>query len=178
LHHGHHGTQWSKNLALLWPTVFVVAAAQVLLLLQSSDRIAHDICHAFDGCSNLSATPPAVTASADLHAATAQQSPADAAAQLQGRQQDMAVADDRDATATANATLPQAGVMTEEHRSGQNGAAAPVTRPQHVLVLRAWRDLRPGREFRCFVRGREIVGGSSSFMCSCCLQALACMHLV
>ena len=25
-------------------------AVQVLLLLKSSDRVAHDICHAFDGC--------------------------------------------------------------------------------------------------------------------------------
>ena len=76
------------------------------------------------------------------------------------------MAADRGATAAAIATVPQAGAMTEEHRSGQNESAAPVTRPQHVLVLRAWRDLRPGREFRCFVRGREIVGGSSSFMCT------------
>jgi D123 len=162
------GAQWGSDLNSPWPTVFVVAPAQVLLLLQSSDRIAHDICHAFDGCASSSATPPAVTSSANPHAAPLQPSPADAAAHPQHRQQGVAAAADGDATAAAPATLPVAGAMAEERRSGQNEAAAPVTRPQHVLALRAWRDLRPGREFRCFVRGREVVGGSSSFMCSCC----------
>ena len=31
---------------------------QVLLLLKSSDRIAHDICHAFDACTEAPAEPP------------------------------------------------------------------------------------------------------------------------
>ena len=160
---------------MLWPTVCLIAAAQVLLLLQSSDRIAHDICHAFDGCATLTAMPPAVTSSADLYTASQQQSPADAAAQPHDRQQDMAATAGSDAAA-APATLPSAGMVTGGHRSGQNGAAAPVTRPQHVLVLRAWRDLRPGREFRCFVRGREVVGGSSTYMHSCSGRALTCTH--
>lgn len=86
----------------------------------------------------------------------------------------MAAATDRDAAAAADAMLPQAGVMTEQHRSGQDEAAAPVTRPQHVLVLRKWRDLRPGREFRCFVRGREVVGGPCSLLVS--RMAAACRH--
>ena len=62
-------------------------ADEVLLLLKSSDRIAHDICHAFDGC--------------------------------------------------------------------QNKPQQPV---QYCLVLKKFYDLKPEREFRCFVRDHELVG--------------------
>ena len=62
-------------------------ADEVVLLLKSSDRVADDICHAFDAC-------PA-------------------------------------------------------------GPAEPV---QHVLVLKKQYDLRPEREFRCFVRGHQLIG--------------------
>ena len=64
--------------------------SQVLLLLQSSDRIAHDICDALPLCGG-------------------------------GR-------------------LDAAGA------------------PELALVLRQWRALAPGREFRCFVAGGELVG--------------------
>lgn len=60
---------------------------QVLLLLKSSDRIAHDICNAFDGCLEKPAQPVA-----------------------------------------------------------------------HTLALRKWVALKPEREFRCFVRGYDLVG--------------------
>lgn len=112
---------------------------QVLLLLQSSDRIAHDICHAFDSCiAAPDATPWAPTAGS-------------------------AAGPDAAAPAAAPQQVPEAA---EQHRNGQQGAAAAAASgisgasalPQHVLVLRTWRELRPGREFRCFVRSREIVG--------------------
>lgn len=60
---------------------------QVVLLLKSSDRIAHDICHAFDACE-----------------------------------------------------------------------APPASAVSHTLALRQSYGLKPEREFRCFVRGHELVG--------------------
>ena len=65
-------------------------SSQVLLLLQSSDRIAHDICDA----------------------------------------------------------LPECG----------GGSAAISDAPELTLVLRQWRALASGREFRCFVAGGELAG--------------------
>ena len=64
-----------------------LAARQVVLLLKSSDRIAHDLCHAFDGCASRRERPPCA-----------------------------------------------------------------------CLALRKFYDLRPGREFRCFMRNHELVG--------------------
>lgn len=64
-------------------------ADEVLLLLKSSDRIAHDICNAFDSC--------------------------------------------RD--------QPQQNVP-------------------YVLVLKKYYDLKPEREFRCFVQGHDLIGMS------------------
>lgn len=60
---------------------------QVLLLLKASDRVAHDICHALEGC-----------------------------------------------------------------------IGAPEAPLKFTLALRKWHALRPGREFRCFVRGHDLVG--------------------
>lgn len=60
---------------------------QVLLLLKSSDRIAHDICHVFDGCTS-----------------------------------------------------------------------RPVAPTEFILALRKWIPLRPEREFRCFVKDRDLIG--------------------
>ena len=62
-------------------------ADEVVLLLKSSDRVADDICHAFDAC-----------------------------------------------------------------------PAWPAKPVQHVLVLKKQYDLRPEREFRCFVRGHQLIG--------------------
>lgn len=69
-------------------------ADEVLLLLKSSDRAAHDICNAFDGCSD-----------------------------------------------------------------------KPQQEIPHVLVLKKYYDLKPEREFRCFVQGHDLVG-----KISCCLH--------
>jgi D123 len=131
-------------------------AAQVLLLLQSSDRIAHDICHAFDGCAFPPGTQPLVSATANVASAT--HLPAAAAAQPPDRQQEAATAADSGVGATPATLLPASDTVAEHHPGQHDAAAAPAMRPQHVLVLRAWRDLRPGREFRCFVRGREVIG--------------------
>jgi len=70
------------------------ASAQVLLLLQSSDRIAHDICEALPACCGFPCT--------------------------------------------------------------DEPAVQPAPRP--TLVLRQWRALTPGREFRCFVAKGELAG--------------------
>lgn len=67
-------------------------ADEVLLLLKSSDRIAHDICHAFDSCPD----------------------------------------------------KPEALV-------------------QWVLVLKKQYDLKPEREFRCFIKSHDLVGEAVTY---------------
>ena len=71
-------------------------AEEVMLLLKSSDRIAHDICHAFDGCN-----------------------------------------------------------------------PKPPDPPQYALVLKKFYDLKPEREFRCFVRDRDLLGRCVLPCCRC-----------
>lgn len=70
----------------------------MLLLLQSSDRIAHDICDALPACFGASCT---------------------------------------------------------------EGPTAQPPVPQPMLVLRQWRVLTPGREFRCFVAKSELAGATA-----------------
>ena len=64
----------------------------MVLLLKSSDRVAHDLCHAFDGCASRRERPP-----------------------------------------------------------------------RACLALRKFYDLRPGREFRCFMHNHELVGARKHF---------------
>ena len=85
-------------------------AAQVLLLLKSSDRVAHDICHAYDAC-------------------TSSQDPRQLQRQV-----------------------------------------------QHSMALRKWVAMRPEREFRCFVRGRELIGGRSTLRIPAYLPLLPVVH--
>lgn len=121
-------------------------SAQVLLLLQSSDRIAHDICHAFDGRAGTAAA-----ASAEASPATDGPQAGGPAAPWQRHGQQEAAAGQQEAAPAAGSTLD-------------------VRRPQQVLVLRAWREMRPGREFRCFVRGREIIGDHETPCVTCNLD--------
>ena len=67
-------------------------ADQVLLLLKSSDRVAHDICSAFDSCID-----------------------------------------------------------------------RPRQEVSYVLVLKTYYDIKPEREFRCFVKGHELIGTCSQY---------------
>lgn len=88
---------------------------EVLLLLKSSDRVAHDICHALEG---------------DTDGALA---------------------------GAGAATAGAAGDGSTSSGGGHAGAAAGAG-VRHVMALRRWHDLRPEREFRCFVRGHQLVG--------------------
>ncbi|EFN57174.1 hypothetical protein CHLNCDRAFT_21599, partial [Chlorella variabilis] len=99
-------------------------AEEVLLLLRSSDRVAHDICHAL--------------------------------------QQAAGGAADGGADGGAEAG-PSGGAAASAAAGG--GAAVPAV--QHCLALRRWHDLQPGREFRCFVRGGELVGASQRDVTHC-----------
>ena len=72
-------------------------ADEVLLLLKSSDRIAHDICNAFNSCHD-----------------------------------------------------------------------KPLQEVPYVLVLKKHYDLKPEREFRCFVRGHELIGMQCSHILVFC----------
>lgn len=132
----------------------------MLLLLQSSDRIAHDICHAFDAC----AAPPAVTA-APAAAAAAAPTAADTAAAAGASAPAASASAAPGQPVTSRSQAQQEPQQQQQEAAGQQeapGGGAALSRPQvpRVLALRAWRDMRPGREFRCFVRGREIVGAA------------------
>ena len=97
----------------VWMTLGQTLACQnpdeIVLLLKSSDRVAHDICHAAEG---------------DLGISSA---------------------------------APSEGAAGEAPGSSSSGGQAGG---RHVLALRRWHDLRPEREFRCFVKGHELVGES------------------
>ena len=43
--------------------------------------------------------------------------------------------------------------------------ARPAEPVQHVLVLKKQYDLRPEREFRCFVRGHQLIGEATCLLC-------------
>lgn len=110
---------------------------EVVLLLKSSDRVAHDICHAMDGIAS-SGRMDAGSAS-DAETAAAEHS----------------ASKDRDSSGTG---VGDAAVEDAAADAAAPGAVQPVQPVQHVLALRRWHDLRPEREFRCFVRGHELVG--------------------
>ena len=101
------GLTGSQSSCLLQDATWVAAtnstcctnADEVVLLLKSSDRVADDICHAFDAC-----------------------------------------------------------------------PARPAEPVQHVLVLKKQYDLRPEREFRCFVRGHQLIGKATCWR----VCAIAC----
>ena len=102
---------WSCPKDAAWMTVGnslrCDTADQVMLLLKSSDRVAHDVGAALAECD--------------------------------------------DTAAAAAAPAAAAGSTPPPPSSG-------IPRDAHVLALRKWYDLKPGREFRCFVRGHELVG--------------------
>ena len=66
----------------------------------------------------------------------------------------------RHAAATAGSTAAAAAGSTAAGAGAAAAAAAAADPPPPApaLVLRAWRDLRPEREFRCFVHGHAPVG--------------------
>lgn len=59
-----------------------------------------------------------------------------------------------------NADAETAEQMLVAHGdSGVSGSAPDRTKPGHLhLVLRKWHDIHPGTEFRCFVKGRNLIG--------------------
>jgi hypothetical protein len=146
---------------------------EVLLLLKSSDRVAHDICH------TLVSSPPAAPSPSQGPAVAAGAAAAAAAAAAEAAASPARAASEG-ATAPADATeacngeggRPQheGGGPQQEGAtgmgSGWDGAQSEGQREQgqgqeavrHVLALRRWHDLRPGREFRCFVKDHQLVG--------------------
>ncbi|GAB4815495.1 hypothetical protein N2152v2_002541 [Parachlorella kessleri] len=146
---------WSCPKDAVWMTLDHTLACrspdEVLLLLKSSDRVAHDICEAWEGaggvtcCLSAEASPPAGGrhSAAREGAGSAQQAAAALAAAGTTQQGTQAVAE-RGSTGCPSCTAAQ----------------QPRPPVQHVLALRRWHDLRPGREFRCFVNAHQLVGVS------------------
>ena len=114
-------------------------ADEVLLLLKCSDRVTHDVSSALDSCSE-----PAGAASVEAAAATVHESTTATPLEAPPDEQDGGSA----------AALPEGAAA--------GGGALPLEHGgfQHVLALRKWYDLKPGREFRCFVRDHRLVGVS------------------
>ena len=87
---------------------------QVLLLLQSSDRIAHDISEAHPACCR-------------VHTG--------------------------DGGGGSEASAGAGAAPSANGGPSNGGAGVPLT-----LALRQWRRLTPGREFRCFVAKKDLIG--------------------
>lgn len=102
-------------------------AWQVMLLLQSSDRIMHDISEAHPACCG--------------H-------------QVSGAGQHAGCSGARDDEGDEGV-----GMESRADRDSGGGAAAAAGVPL-TLALRQWRSLTPGREFRCFVAQKDLVGVS------------------
>ena len=98
---------------------------QVMLLLQSSDRIAHDISEAHPACCGLDSSSG-------------------------GGPAESRDAGDREGDGGA-------GIGSRADGDPGSGAAAGAGVPL-TLALRQWRSLTPGREFRCFVAQKDLIG--------------------
>lgn len=110
--------------------------SQVVLMLKSSDRVAHDV--------DLirKHNPPAIEAACNTEQpGICNSACTDAAAVPPG------------------SPTPTPGV-TAAAAAADGAASSSTTLPsvQPVLVLRKWFALRPEREFRCFIRCRRLVG--------------------
>lgn len=121
-------------------------AGQVMLLLQSSDRIAHDI--------------------SEAHPASC------------GMRSDGGASGRAERSGTESCERDGgAGIGFRANGGLGSGAAAGDGVPL-TLALRQWRSLPPGREFRCFVAQKDLIGafsirlpraGASPFCSLCCL---------
>ena len=129
-------TQWScpKDACWMLPnnTLRCTDASDVCLLLKSSDRVAHDI----------------ETMRALLHATSSDDddegSPKSTIAAIAPTATSLTAA-------AADARAPLADARGPPHATpGRPGA-------HHVIALRTYYDLKPGREFRCFVRNGELL---------------------
>ena len=121
-------------------------ADEVLLLLKSSDRVAHDICSAVE---EAEAAAAAAAGAAAMEAAEP------------GRHVS-AAGGGAGAAASTEAAAPAA-----PGASAAPAAAAGAHQVQHCLALRRWYDLQPGREFRCFVAGQRLAGVSQRDVTQC-----------
>jgi hypothetical protein len=101
-------------------------ADQVLLLLKSSDRVAHDLEDALAQCTDTDTTADPTTTNDNGAPLTTTISPNN----------------------------------TNEISNDSTTIRTTMTRPPggHILALRKWYDLKPGREFRCFVISGRLKG--------------------
>lgn len=115
---------------------------QVVLMLKSSDRVAHDLDLLMERVRS---------GQAPAHASAQQQAQADTTQNASSQPaMPQAETSSSDAPPTSAATTPADSTSTSTSTSGV----------QPVLVLRKHYDLRPEREFRCFVSGRAVVAVS------------------
>eukprot|EP00899_Mesostigma_viride_P014970 jgi/Mesvir1/23474/Mv22323-RA.1 len=118
-------------------TVKCTSAGEVLLMLKSSDNVTHDLCHAFEQCSDAPrATPP-----------TSDSSPE------QATNSGGVVEVSSEPPSSSSHTATSGG---GDDRADSSGPAAPLVTYQ--LALRQWYPLRPELEFRCFVLEGRLVG--------------------
>ena len=142
---------WSVPKDAIWMSVGNTlrchTSDQVLLLLKSSDRVGHDISDALAQCENATARSNTITndttQTSDSHIATT------------------------DGVGTINGpAIEHVENVVDEAQKGShmpsmaNVTSGSTTSPPegHILALRKWYDLRPGREFRCFVINNHLVG--------------------
>ena len=126
------------------------SAADVFLLLKSSDFVAHDLEHAFDGC-----------------AANHQHSGNGTGVMGGGGGKEAMSADEgegsvagTDAGGTNSASNGNGEGKGNDNENDSGDGHVIATYPQAYpfrLVLRKWCNLHPGQEFRCFVRANHLI---------------------
>jgi hypothetical protein len=140
--------------------------ADVLLLLQSSDCIAHDCCQAFGQCPDIIAAAAAATAAAATADAAAS-SPSGAATSVRNVACNTANVRQVASSVMSSVLASQTAVLSGNNNSSfissdsskNNFSADPdvTLGPHGVLVVRKYMALNPGFEFRAFVRDGGLV---------------------
>jgi len=130
---------WSVPKDATWVTVGNTlrcsTADQVLLLLKSSDRIAHDLEDALAQCTTTGDVESKII---DIEYSN-------------GSHEDAKISNMETST-TANNTSTSTPSISTTLRTSTSPPGG------HILALRKWYDLKPGREFRCFVISGQLKG--------------------
>lgn len=143
-------------------------ADEILLLLKSSDRVAYDVDLAQLA---FSAQHPASKSCAGACTSVLKRPQALGSLSAENRPAEREGGSRGDVPVRGSTGRREGGSATREFR----GKATCKPGLLHSLALRRWHDLRPEREFRCFVRDHQLVGechdkamaSTAALLCSC-----------
>ncbi|CAI5473369.1 unnamed protein product [Closterium sp. Yama58-4] len=132
-------------------------AQEVFLLLKASDSLTYDLCHAFDSCVDSSSTADSSKAEAPLAADDSEpaSSRSDGGACMAATGTDEKQKEPGRDEMNGDAESRQ---EKQDEELEQQKCAQQSRPPEFVLALSKWFDLRPEMEFRCFVKGHQLIG--------------------